>query len=132
MQKSGIAFRFRRDAIGLSQQDIADAVDVSRRTVKYWEQDAYSVPEDAWEYLSHMEKVFQKGVTAGLLQVAEVTKQLGTAPNEVALTYFRSQEDYDRYGRDAGSFGFRNAMTREIARKLKERGQKIRVIDPAK
>lgn len=49
----------------------------------------------------------------------------GRAPDLVPLTYFRSQEEYDAFGRDAGPFGVANANSRAVADALMARGIEV-------
>lgn len=118
-------FRARREAIGLSQRDVAEAMGVQERSARRWEAPGnYLAPDDAWEWLERMEATYAKGVAAALAQVADIAEDAGGLPETVALTYYRSQREYDELGRDEGPYGFRNAMTREVGRKLRERGIK--------
>lgn len=54
-------------------------------------------------------------VEAALDAVDEMTETQGHAPSHVDLLYYRSQEHYDRYGRDKGDYAIVNARSREIA-----------------
>lgn len=121
----GIELRFRRDRLGISQGDLAEAMDVTRKTVKCWERGIYPVPADCEEYVAEMEAVFAKGVAAAVGKVADIAEDAGHAPGKVTLTYYRSQSEYDERGRDAGPVGFRNAMTRAAWSKLTEAGFRV-------
>ena len=50
----------------------------------------------------------------------------GDYPKVVTITYFRSQGDYDAYGRDQSPFGFANAVARGAARELRRLGFEVR------
>ena len=50
----------------------------------------------------------------------------GDYPKLVTITYFRSQDDYDAYGRDQRPFGFANAVARGAARELRRLGFEVR------
>lgn len=98
---------------------------VQERSARRWEAPGNCLaPDDAWEWLERMEAVYAKGVAAALAQVADIAEDAGGLPETVALTYYRSQREYDELGRDEGPYGFRNAMTREVGQKLRERGIK--------
>lgn len=128
MEKTHAAFRAMRESLGLSQKNVADALGVQQRSVRRWEEpDYYLPPADAWEYLEHMSAVYAKGVAAALSQVADIVGEAGKAPNAIAMTYYRSQQEYDDMGRDEGPYGFRNAMTREVAAKLRAAGYDVTV-----
>ena len=116
-------FRALRESIGFSQADVALECGVQERTVRRWETPRNKLaPADAWWLLEHMQAVFAKGVAAAVAQVADIAEEAGRPPKDVKLTYYRSQEQYDELGPDDGSFGFCNAMTREVARKLRQSG----------
>lgn len=119
-------FRALRESIGLSQSDVADVAGVQERTVRRWEAPGNAIaPADAWHDLERMRETFRAGVSAALSQVAEITDEAGRPPRTVALSYYRSQSEYDELGRDDGPYGFRNAMTREVARRLEHDGLRV-------
>lgn len=51
---------------------------------------------------------------------------LRAVPSHVDLLYYRSQEHYDRYGRDKGDYAIVNARSREIAAILESQGIEAR------
>ena len=56
MSRSKAEFKGNRERAGLSQKNIADALNVNIRTVKGWEDpklDRYNAPAAAWEYIDH-------------------------------------------------------------------------------
>lgn len=56
MSRSKAEFKGNRERAGLSQKNIADALNVNIRTVKGWEDpkhDRYNAPAVAWEYIDH-------------------------------------------------------------------------------
>lgn len=67
-----------------------------------------------------------EAVEAALDAVDEMTETQGHAPNHVDLLYYRSQEHYDRYGRDKGDYAIANARSREIAAILETQGIEAR------
>ena len=46
-------------------------------------------------------------------------------PDVVALTYWRSQEQYDEMGRDEGWYGVSNANARAVAAELRRYGFRV-------
>ena len=94
-------FKALREMTGLSQQNIADALDVNLRTVKSWENPAretYKVPDYAW------------------------VEEFGGDPALVPITYYRDQSMYYEFGRDDGPVGWPNAVARKVAYELGRRG----------
>lgn len=110
-----------REAVGLSQSDLADLVGVTVRTVKRWERDA-TPPADVCDLLERYVIGKAKAVEAALETVDRVTEQMGHAPDLVPMTYYRSQAEYDELGRDPGPVGVANANARAVADALMARG----------
>lgn len=114
-------FRARRERCGLTQQEMADAVGVRVLAVKKWERPGGPVaPADAWEFLEAVEtarRAVVKQAEEAALQFAE--------RGAVQLTYYRTQEQFDEYGRDEGPFGVANANARAVADRLESMGFEI-------
>ena len=111
-------FRAMREALGLSQRDVADEAGVDRRSVKSWEAGVYPIPSDVAEWLSG-----EKAVADYAVQ--NVVKDILSSefpPATVSLTYYRTQEEYDEHGRDDGPFGISNANARRVADALEVEG----------
>lgn len=102
-------FKATRERIGYTQQQAAHALGVGIKTVKRWEQpNQPKPPVDAWEWLLGEADRFDD-----MLELA-VRKAVDGNANNVVLTYFRTQEQYDQCGRDEGSYGFANALARAV------------------
>lgn len=120
-------FRATRERCGISQQMMADHFGNKVLTVKRWEKPGeVEPPEDAQAYLLHMLDLHVQAVEAALDAVDEMTKTQGHTPIHVDLLYYRSQEHYDRYGRDQGDYAIVNARSREIAAILEAQGIEAR------
>ena len=118
--KTKARFRATRESLGLSLHDVAQACGVQERTARRWEAPGYNdPPEDAWEWLDDMEMSFMEGVEAAVDAVH------ASAARVVSLSYYRSQEEYDAFGRDPGPYGFANAISRELMVMLE--GEEIEV-----
>lgn len=118
MTKAG--FRAMREALGLTQLDVADACGVRALTVKRWERPGFpEPPEDAVEWLEGMADLHDDmvGQMVGLA--------LESPADEVRVTYFRDQAQYDASGRDDGPFGFANSVTRDVAAELTAKGMDV-------
>lgn len=113
----------------MSQQDVADALGVSVRTMKRWEhdRDRREPPADAVKLLEQRLET-QRRMVEYLVNVCErVAKEQGipVAAMSVPITYYRDQAMYDRCGRDPGAFGIANANSRAAAQALEERGYSV-------
>lgn len=118
-------FRAIRESIGLSLRDVAQLCGVQERTARRWEAPGYNdPPEDAWDALAMMERRYQDGVSGAI----DAVKQSGA--KIVSISYYRSQEEYDAFGRDEGPVGFANAISREVMLWLEGRGYDVRMCFP--
>ena len=125
-EKTHADFRMLREGIGLSQADVADALDVTQRSVQRWEKPGeYGAPDFAWAWLYEMQDLFASMVEAG-------TASLDGAPDGAALqvAYYRSQREHDEHGRDDGYYGMVNAATREVVRIARDRGIEVTAMFP--
>ena len=127
MERTKADFKALRERVGLSQHDVADAIRVSIKTIKRWENPSvpYEAPADAWEYLENVLEVQSNQVSYALGVLAKQVEQLGGEPAVVPITYYRDQAMYDEYGRDTGKFGQANASARAVATALEQRGIKV-------
>lgn len=118
-------FKALRERVGLSQQDVASALDVNIKTVKNWEnpkQERYLIPVDAWDYLEDAAELQRKQVSYACAVIAQQVEAFGMEPVTVPITYYRDQKMYDEFGRDPGPFGQANANARAIGYELERRG----------
>lgn len=128
--KSKADFRARREMVGLTQQDIADALGVDVRSVKRWEREGFNDPPGrAWDVIEEFEERFGEAVTVSTDMALANAQAFGT--DQVTLTIYRSKEDYDALGRDEGRYGFVNAVTFEVAKLLDIEGMKVAFRYPA-
>ena len=88
-------FRAKRELVGLTQKDIADAIGVDITTVKRWEGDGqYEPSEDAWDVLDRTYSQLLELIKAETEKYREeATSGKGSSP--VHMVYYRSQEQYD-------------------------------------
>lgn len=120
-------FRATRERCGISQQMMADHFGNKVLTVKRWEKPGEAeAPADVQAWLGHMLDLHIQAAEAALDAVDEMTETQGHAPSHVDLLYYRSQEHYDRYGRDKGDYSIVNARSREIAAILEAQGIEAR------
>ena len=127
MTLSKAQFREIRERCGISQQMLADRFGNAVLTVKRWEKPGEAEPPaDVQAWLESMLTQHVEAVEAALDAVEEMTETQGHAPSHVDLLYYRSQEHYDRYGRDKGDCAIVNARSREIAAILEAQGIEAR------
>lgn len=127
MTMSKAQFRTTRERCGISQQMLASKAGVKVLSVKRWEKPGEAeAPTDVQAWLESMLTQHVEAVEAALDAVDEMTETQGHAPSHVDLLYYRSQEHYDRYGRDKGDYAIVNARSREIAAILEAQGIEVR------
>lgn len=118
MKETKIQFKALRECVGLSQSDLARLMDVNVRSVRRWESasyDSYHAPAPAWELLQNLLQR-QKEAALSAAEVIEEQKQnFGKSPKVVNISYWRNQEDYDKCGRDKGSYLIANTNSRAAA-----------------
>lgn len=124
MEHTSAMFKATRERVGLSQKVIHDRLGVNVRTVKRWEDPRYpDPPEAAWDLLEDALSRHREAVGAALRAVDRMTREAGHRPERVAVLYYRSQYQYDRFGRDrGGDWMVVDARARETAVRLEERG----------
>ena len=125
MERTHAGFRALRESLGLSLNDVAEAMGVRERSARRWEApNGQMPPDDAWEWLEGMQARFNDAVDASLDAVEE------SGANRVSITYYRSQDEYDAFGRDEGPYGFVNAVSREVALTLESDGVEASLMFP--
>lgn len=128
MARGKADFRARREMLGLTQQDVADALNANVKTIKNWEnprQTRYRISEAAWKYLDRAADIQSQQVAYARSLVESHAGEFGETPMVVPITYYRDQSTYDRYGRDAGPYGQANATARAIAVELERMGVRV-------
>lgn len=122
-------FKALREQVGMSQTDLALALDVSERSVKRWESikyKEYNAPQDAWDILDDALKLQRQVISVALGQIDEAAQEVGGYPASVKLVYWSSQAEYDEYHcvDDDGDWRQANATARIVSYALHERGIK--------
>lgn len=133
--RSKSEFRALRESVGITQQRLADDLDVKVLSVKRWESPNYpqQAPQDAWNLLDMLMERQDTAVKIALLQVEEIARERGQQPDEVALPYWSSDSDYYKYHylRDHGDESWTeiNATARRLSFALRDRGIRVRWVD---
>ena len=113
-------FKARREALGLTQQDVADTAEVSITSAKKWERPGQTEPpEDVWEWIEDRERMQSEAVETA------VSAALAHGRGPVQITYYRTQEQYDALGRDPGTYSAANANARLVAWRLRSLGIEV-------
>lgn len=126
-------FAALRETVGLTQANLADDLGVQARSVRRWEQpdqEGYEPPADAWDMLDSYADLQRQMVDHARETVMRTGEGAGHQPDEVVLTYYRSQEQYDELGRDEGWYGVANANARAVAAELARYGLSVRFAYP--
>lgn len=117
------------DLVGISRQGLADVLGVRVQSVRRWcistDEAEWHAPATAWEILEGLYARQQQAVDAALDRL-DAARDAGREPEEVVLTYFRSQPEHDEHGRDPGSFAVANATARAVAAALAAEGVPVR------
>ena len=125
-------FRALREQVGMSQGDVADALDVQVLSVKRWERpdiDGCEPPADAWDVLDDARKLQRQVVDFGISKVGQTAVDLKAEAEAVVLTYWRTQDAYDTAHPDEpGVYTMANANVRLIADKLESSGHMVRFV----
>lgn len=128
MARGKADFRARREMLGLTQQDVADALNANVKTIKNWEnprQTRYRISDAAWEFLDCAADIQARQVAYARCVIEKHAEVFAESPIVVPITYYRDQADYDECGRDAGPYGQANATSRAIARELERMGVQV-------
>lgn len=114
MGKSKADFKATRELLGLTQQDVAYMAGVNLTTVKRWERPGFpEPPADVWDFVSDLAEVQAETVDASVSHVMDAGGE------DVQVTYYRNQEQYDALGRDPGPYMAANANARLVAQRLR-------------
>lgn len=125
-QRTKATFKALRETVGLSQDNVAHDLGVSVTSVKRWERPGYQCPPaDAWEYMLDAYQAHCDAVNGALEQVDEIADLAGCDPELVPITYWRTQDQYDRLGRDPGYVGVVNARARAVGEELLKQGIEV-------
>lgn len=129
MNEFAAEFRAMREQVGMSQQDVADALGVRVLSVKRWENPEYpfEIPDDAWDVLDAaygmQQQQVEYAVDSAIAAVEATRKQ---SDMDVLLRYWRTQSDYDAAHPDEpGPYGQANAVARAAAERLRTLGFEV-------
>jgi len=84
-----------RESLGLTAQWLADRVNVSLRTIRYWESGKSDIPLDVISQIEHLQKNFLKSVNTHVKEIKIILEK--TKPEFVVLLRYRTDEDLWSY-----------------------------------
>lgn len=110
-------FKALRETVGMSQQLLADILDVDVRSVKRWEHpNGAEPPQDAWDVLDEARARQVWVVEAAIDKTHELEREAGRAPEAVRITYWPNAATYEAVHPDEGfSWMMANANARLTA-----------------
>lgn len=127
---NGATFRAYREITGMSQRTVAEALDVTETAVKNWERGLRSVPKQVSDWLWDRVAEHDDAVEQSMEGFEAMADELDGEP-AIVMNYWRTQDEYDAFGRDDGDVGRVNARARAMAQKLREEGYTVTFENPA-
>ena len=121
MERTKANFKAWRETVGISQQGLADALHVDKRSIQRWEapQTEWMPPADAWQVREEARKN-QKA------EVEELERIAGKIDlhKPVLIKYWRNQNDFIAAG-NTGDYQQANASARMAAYVLESNGRAV-------
>lgn len=117
MERTKSNFMYMREACGITQSQAAEALGVSKDTLRKWEKPSGNEPpEDAWDYIEKSYEMHLWSVDAAVDAFLDAHEDFGA--ETASFTYYRNQKQYDDMGRDSGYFTQANANARASAERI--------------
>ncbi len=117
-------FMLMRESVGYTREEFAKEFGVGDRSVRRWESPtaAYIPNDDAFQLLKELKIRLDEMVAYSVY----VAKQSGA--DVIDLYYYHSQKDFFMAHPDeSGYYGFANAVTREVYKKLVNEDYEVRI-----
>lgn len=126
-------FRAMREQLGYTKTEFAELLGVHKNSVWRWESEDFDnqPPEDVWNLLDNAIDRQNETVEKTMDAIKQYEKENGAPPSLVRLAYYRTQKEYDRYGRDEADVRTINATTRLLGMSLRRAGYAIRYDYPS-
>ena len=128
-ERTKTLFHALRGMAGLDSETLARMLGLSGpQWVHRWERDGQQDPPlDAWQTVENTAKRHWELVNAILNRVQGQDLPEGTC---IDLIYYRSQAEYDRYGRDRGPYRQVNAVSLHAGLLLTQSGYEVAYVAP--
>lgn len=121
-----------RELTGMSRQYVADQLNITEEAVKLWESGARPLTPEAIEWmkgeLARFDALVDKAISELESFVVVQNEKMGLPPDELpgaTISYYQTQDQYDRYGRGPGEYKMANAAARAIGEKLRTLGYDV-------
>lgn len=118
-----------RHITGMSQRYVAEQLEVQEKSVKLWERGVRPVPPEVTEWANAQLARFNDAVDDTVEQTLAMAGDLDEAP-AIDVTYYRTQGQYDRLGRDEGEVEQVDAKARAIGQRLALEGFDVQYCFP--
>ena len=111
-----------REMCGLTQQDVARELGVTDRSVRRWEnpEQPHTPPQELIDFIADSFRAHFDAIS----QTMDIVEDFDKAQN-IQLTVYRNQAQYDTLGRDSGLYTVANANTYAVAQALTTQGYKV-------
>lgn len=120
MRKTKAAYKALREHTGVSHANLGRMLGVNERTVKRWEDGRYgNPPDDAWDILLEL-----RDRQLDMIDFA-IQKATDSGVEIVSINYYRTQAQFEAFGRDEGDYRMANANARAVATALEAMGFEV-------
>ena len=124
-------FRVLRERVGVSKAWIAKQLDIRERSVNAFENDyGRTIFPDAWDLLDLLAEQQRQTVRNAVDQIEREAGEHGGDPQEVVLTYYRSQDEFNQFNEVSAPVGMVMANTRLIAIRLEDNLYNVQWVYP--
>lgn len=126
-ERNPASLRALREAVGVSQTDLAQIVGVQPRAVRRWEssgEGGRDAPDDVWEWLGAARARQMEVCSFAVRRVLSIEAEQGRKPDAVSMPY-PTDSGAPVQG---GTVGMVRANARLVAHELERRGFKVRFV----
>lgn len=127
MARTKAEFRAMRETLGLTQQTLANELDVKILSVKRWESPKYpqQAPDDVWSFLDDLDREQVATCSAALAKASQMPQ------DAIEVPYWSNAADYEEHRASDLTWTEANATSRRLAAILIDRGASVVWVDGA-